>query len=393
MINSDKSDQKPTIIHPDGSTMSYAGRKEKTFVTVLGDITLKRAYYIDENGRGYFPRDMKLGFDKDSLSDGVKRMIGHTASGLSFKESSQMIEHLAALHIRAKQVERGSESLGKEISENEKLVIKNGRPCSKTMYLGIDGTGCPVRKEETEGRKGKQPDGLSKTREVKLAVTFSADSRDKDGIPTRDKGSVSYNAAIESAATGDFDQNISEFVCRIERETKRRGFDKAKRQVILGDGAVWIWNIAGEVFPNAIQIIDLYHAKGTISNAAKEIFGTESDFGKQWGKKRRDDLEAGRIDTIMDKLEPFVEKCKEANSCRKYLFKNRNRLNYPYFRKLGLCTSSGIVESGCRHVIGARVKQSGMHWTVQGANAIIALRCSKLSGRFDDFMAGRRKSS
>ena len=393
IINSDRDDQQPTFTHPDGTIMNYAGRREKTFVTVLGDITLMRAYYTDENGRGYFPRDKKLGLEKDSLSDGVKRMIGHTASVLSFKESSLMIENLASLHVSAKQIERGSESLGREIAENEKCVIKNGTPCSKTMYLGIDGTGCPVRKEETEGRKGKQPDGSSKTREVKLAVIFSTDSRDKNGIPTRDKGSVTYNAAIESAATGDLDMNISEFACRIERETKRRGFDKAERQVVLGDGAVWIWNIAGELFPNAVQIIDLYHAKGTISNVAKEIFGIESDFGKQWGKDRRDDLEAGRIDTILDKLEPFLKKCKEADSCKKYLIKNKKRLNYQYFRKLGLCTSSGIVESGCRHVIGARVKQSGMHWTVKGANAIIALRCSKLSGRFDGFMAVRRKSA
>ena len=393
MINSDKSDQQPTFIHPDGTIMNYAGRKEKTFVTVLGDITLKRAFYIDGNGRGCFPRDKKLGLDNDSLSDGVKRIIGHTASVLSFKESNLMIEKLASLHISAKQVERASESLGGEIAKNEKSVVKEGIPCKRTMYLGMDGTGCPVRKKETEGRKGKQPDGSSKTREVKLAVTFSADSLDKNGIPTRDKGSVTYNAAIESAATDDLDKNISDFACRLERETKRRGFDKAGRQVILGDGAVWIWNIAGELFPNAVQIIDLYHAKGTISNTAKEIFGTESDFGKQWGKERRDDLEAGRIDTILDKLEPFLKTCKEADSCKKYLIKNEKRLNYPYFRKLGLCTSSGIVESGCRHVIGARVKQSGMHWTVQGANAIIALRCSKLSGRFDGFMTGRRESA
>lgn len=393
MINSDRSDCHPTFAHPDGIIMNYAGQKEKTFVTVLGDMTLKRSYYTDSNGRGYFPRDKKLGLDKDSLSDGVKRMIGHVASELSFKESSLMLEHLAYLHISAKQVERSSESLGEEIADNEKSEVKNGLPCSKTMYLGMDGTGCPVRKEETEGRKGKQEDGSSKTREVKLAVTFSADSRDKNGIPTRDKGSVTYNAAIESAATGDLDKNISDFACRLERETRRRGFDKAERQVILGDGAVWIWNIATEIFPNAIQIIDLYHAKGTISNAVKEIFGPESDFGKKWGKERRDDLEAGRIDIILDKLEPFVETCKEADSCRKYLIKNSERLNYPYFRKLGLCTSSGIVESGCRHVIGARVKQSGMHWTVQGANAIISLRCSKLSGRFDRLMPGRRKAS
>ena len=393
LINSDRGDCQPTFTHPDGIIMNYAGRREKTFVTVLGDITLQRAYYTDEHGRGYFPRDKLLGLDKDSLSAGVKRMIGHTASVLSFKESSLMIENLAALHISVKQVERAAEDLGEEIAGNEKSVIENGIPCSRTLYLGIDGTGCPVRKEETEGRKGKQPDGSAKTREVKLAVTFSADSRDKNNTPVRDEGSVTYNAAIERAATGDLDKNISDFACRVERETRRRGFDKAERQVILGDGAVWIWNIAGELFPDAVQIIDLYHAKGTISKAAKEIFGSESDFGKQWGKERRDDWEAGRIDTILDKLEPFLGKCAEAGSCRNYLLKNRKRLNYPYFRKIGLCTSSGIVESGCRHVIGARVKQSGMHWTVRGANAIIALRCSKLSGRFENFMAGRRKSA
>lgn len=393
MINSDRCDCQPTLTHSDGTVMNYAGRREKTLVTVLGDITLKRAYYIDGNGRGYFPRDEKLGLDKDCLSDGVKRMIGHTASVLSFKESSLMIENLAALHVSVKQVERAAEDLGEEIIRKEKLVIEDGTPCNSTMYLGIDGTGCPVRKEETEGRKGKQPDGSAKTREVKLAVAFSAGSRDKHNKPVRDEGSVTYNAAIESAATGDLDENISDFAYRVERETRRRGFDKAEQQVIIGDGAIWIWNIAGELFPHAIQIIDLYHAKGTISNAAREIFGTESDIGKQWGKECRDELEAGRIDSILKKLEPFLGKCEEADSCRKYLIKNKERLRYPLFRRMGLCTSSGIVESGCKHVIGARVKQSGMHWTVRGANAIIALRCSRLSGRFDDFMAERRKSA
>jgi len=393
LINSDRCDCRPTLTHPDGTIMKYTGRREKTFVTVLGDITLKRAYYTDENGRGYFPRDERLGLDKDSLSSGIKRMIGHTASVLSFKESSLMIEHLATLHVGIKQIERAAEDLGEEVARNEMSIVQNRNPCSKTMYLGIDGTGCPMRKEETKGRKGKQPDGSSKTREVKLAVLFSTDARDKNGKPVRDEGSVSYNAAIESAATGDLDRDISEFAHRVERETRRRGFDKAQQQVIIGDGAVWIWNIASELFPNAIQIIDLYHAKGTISKAAREVFGAENDFGKQWGKDRRDDLEAGRINKILNKLKPFLEKCEEADSCRKYLIKNRERLRYPLFRRMGLCTSSGIVESGCRHVIGARVKQSGMHWTVRGANAIIALRCSKLSGRFDAFMAEWRKSA
>jgi len=225
---------------------------------------------------------------------------------------------------------------------------------------------------------------------VKLAVLFSADSTDDKGKPIRDRGSVSYNAAIESAATRDLDGELSDFATRIEREVYRRGFHKAKRQVILGDGARWIWSIADEQFPNAVQIIDLYHAKGTISNTAKAIFGAENEFGAQWAKDCRDNLEDGNLDYILGKLEPFVEKCKEAGTCRDYVITNKSRLDYPRFKKMGLTTSSGIVESGCKHVIGARVKQSGMHWTVKGANAIIALRCSTLSNRFDSFMDYRK---
>ena len=393
MINSAADDLSPSITNPDdGTVLTYVGKRKKTFVTVLGDITLQRAYYTDGNGRGYFPQDRNLGFDTDCLSGGVKRMIGHTAGILSFKESSMMIKHLAGLHVGSKQVERAGEALGEEISNMEKSEIVEVPPCSNTLYLGLDGTGCPMRKEETEGRKGKQPDGSAKTREVKLAVVFSADSRDSNGKPVRDVGSASYNAAIESAATSDLDESLSEFAQRVEREVSRRGFHQAKRRVIIGDGAKWIWNIADEQFPNAIQIIDMFHAKGTISNAAKAIFGTESEFGAQWAKTCRDELEAGKLESIIEKLKAFTENCKEARQCREYLITNSSRLNYPRFRKLGLCTSSGIVESGCKHVIGARVKQSGMHWTVRGANAIIALRCFKLSDRFDAFMDQRRRA-
>jgi len=95
----------------------------------------------------------------------------------------------------------------------------------------------------------------------------------------------------------------------------------------------------------------------------------------------------------LEKIDPYLKKYKEAESCRKYLLNNKELLRHPFFRKMGLCTSGGIVESGCGHVIGARVKQSGMHWTVQGSNAIIAMRRSELSGRSDDFMTGWRKSA
>ena len=74
----------------------------------------------------------------------------------------------------------------------------------------------------------------------------------------------------------------------------------------------------------------------------------------------------------------------EARKCGEYIQRNRHRMRYPELEAQGLCTSTGVVEAGCKVAIGTRLKRAGMHWTLQGANAIIALRCTKLSGRFED---------
>ena len=191
-----------------------------------------------------------------------------------------------------------------------------------------------MRKGEVEGRKGKQPDGSAKTREVKLAVLYSADSRDKNGKPVRDDGSAPTTRLSKAPLPLIWMKLFRISPAELKGRREDGDLIQPNGQVIIGDGAVWIWNIAGELFPDAIQIIDLYHAKGAISKAAKELFGVDNDFGKQWGKERRDDLEAGRIDTILNKLEPFLGKYEEADSCRKYLLKNRERLRYPLFRKI-----------------------------------------------------------
>jgi hypothetical protein len=134
------------------------------------------------------------------------------------------------------------------------------------MYLGMDGTGVPMRTQEVIGRAGKQADGSSKTREAKLVTVWTAESRDEEGKPMRDPGSVTYSAAIESATTPDTSPQLSDFAERVSREANRRGFNEARRQAVLGDGAAWIWNSAEELFPQAIQILDRFHAKEHISD-------------------------------------------------------------------------------------------------------------------------------
>ena len=225
-------------------------------------------------------------------------MVGTTASLVSFAETEELVRTLAGVEVGAKQVERAAEALGREIDADERVVIDPAPPISPTMYPGIDGTGLPMRGSELAGRAGKKPDGSAKTREAKLVSIRSADGRDRDGTPVRTPASVSYNAAIESAATPDTEEELSGFANRIEREATRRGFDAAERRVIIGDGARWIWNIADEPFPGAIGIIDMYHAKGTLARLAKDLFGPQGEQTEQWGKARRDELENGRMQAI-----------------------------------------------------------------------------------------------
>ena len=379
-----------------GHTARYAGRRAKTIRTALGAMTLERAYYHCASCRtGFCPRDRTLGIDETTLSPAATRMTAAAAARVSFKEASTLLDELAGLALDPKQVERTAEALGRVIAADERRAVEpEAHRVKPTLYLGMDGTGIPVRKAETAQRQGKQPDGSAKTREVKLAVAWTAERRHpKTGIPMRDPDSVSYTAAIETAASRDTDREPSPFAQRVCREAERRRFADADRRVILGDGAPWIWALADECFPDAIQIVDIFHAKSHLWDVAKAIYTPGSELAAQWAKQRRDELDAGRISALVAALAQHAPTCDEARKCIDYLIRNRKRMRYSAFRARGLCVATGIVEAGCKHAVGARLKRAGMHWSVNGANAILALRCCILSGRFEAFWERRNAAA
>ena len=167
------------------------------------------------------------------------------------------------------------------------------------------------------------------------------------------------------------------------------GFDRAQRRAVLGDGAPWIWNLATEHFPDALQIVDRFHAKQHLSDVAKAIWSAASETGTTWAKARHDELDAGDVEAVLSALAGHAAQVEAARQCVDYVTTNRTRMRYADFHAAGLCTSTGVVEAGCKTAIGTRLKRTGMHWTVAGADAIIALRCCKLSGRFEDFWERR----
>ena len=393
-LNADTSDHAgPELPCSCGSPAQYHGRHAKTFESVLGPLHLERAYYhCAQCQSGFCPRDHHLRLEMFSLTPGVLRMTGSTAALASFEESSALLHELAGVQVSASQVERAAEALGGEIASDERSCVERMGEVAPAMYLGMDGTGVPMRKSEVAGRAGKQPDGSAKTREAKIVTLWTAESRDEEDKPVRDPGSITYSAAIESAATLDTSPDRSEFAERVLREATRRSFTAASRCVVLGDGSAWIWNTAAELFPQAIQILDRFHAKEHLSKVGKVIY-SGSEQGKKWIQRRYDELDQGRLNSLLKALNRQAPKYEDALECAAYIRNNRNRMRYPQFHEQGLCTSTGVVEAGCKVVIGTRLKRAGMHWTVNGANAIIALRCSKLSGRYEDFWERRAEQA
>ena len=321
-------------------------------------------------------------------------MLALVGQEAPFDHGREQLKLLAGLKVTAKAVERTAEAIGADIASIEQEKIKSamqlnlpiiGEPIP-ILYVQMDGTGVPVVKKETVGRKGKTDGQPAHTREVKLGCVFTQAGWDKKGYAIRDADSTTYTGAIEKA---------EEFGKRIYLEASNRGLSRAKKIVVIGDGAPWIWNLAQEYYPHCVQIVDLYHARQHVSELAKKLHPNDSPARKAWLAVHQDLLlDEGKIEELVASLRlidstnsDLLEKIRiEAD----YLETNAERMRYPQFRAEHLFVGSGVIEAGCKTVIGSRLKRSGMFWTVRGANGIIALRCCHLNARFEDYWENRR---
>ena len=249
-------------------------------------------------------------------------------------------------------------------------------PAPDKLYIAIDGTGVPVVAAETEGRDGKGEDGKARTREVKLCAVFTQTTTHDDGKPVRDPRSSSYLATFAPA---------SEFGVLMAAEAHRRGAGHIRQLTILG--AVWIWNLADRHFPAATQIVDLYHAREHVHDLAALATRLLRDSQPDWLTQRLAELDAGNIPALTAAgrgLKFTGSLARERDRQLGYFETNAHRMRYAHFRSLGLFVGSGVVEAGCKAVIGQRLKLSGMRWTIPGAASIATLRCQQASNRWEE---------
>jgi len=379
-----------------GHHAQYQELRSKPVLTIVGPVRASRPYYLCAPcGVGQFPVDAELDIENTEFSPGVRRMQALVGQQAPFDHGREQLKVLADLEVTTKSVERTAEAIGADIAQREQEEIQKalqldlpavaGEPIP-ILYVQMDGTGVPVVKKETVGRQGKTEDQPAHTREAKLGCVFTQTTWDKEGYPIRDPDSTTYTGAIETA---------EEFGKRIYLEAWKRGWSRALKKVVMGDGAEWIWTLAALHFPDAMQIVDLYHARQHLWEVARKLYPNDEGKRKAWMKVHQKRLlDKGKIERLVSALRSIASDDPEvAKKIRKeadYFERNAERMRYPRFRRQHLFVGSGVIEAGCKTVIASRFKRSGMFWTVRGANAILALRCSYSNGRFEDYWEGRR---
>jgi hypothetical protein len=363
--------------------------RDKTVDTVLGPVTISRAWYHCATcGHGLAPRDAELGVAGQTMSPGLRKMTARAGAAVPFAPGARLVGELAGIELTGRRLGRSAEADGAAaakmieaqaaaIAARQVILLPPAEPLPDKLYIAIDGTGVPMVTAETEGRDGKAEDGKAHTREVKLVCVFSQATVDEDGWPVRDPRSSSYLATFAPAAP---------FGVLMAAEARRRGAEHIRQLIILGDGAHWIWNLATAHFPQATQIVDLYHAREHLHDLGKLLAFMLGDGHKDWLTQRLTDLDNGDIAAITTAARTFPLaglKAGERDKALGYFEANAPRMRYKHFRSLGMFVGSGAVEAGCKAVVGQRLKLSGMHWSVPGATGILTLRCQQASNRWE----------
>ena len=251
-------------------------------------------------------------------------------------------------------------------------LLEEGMAVEKYLNEG-DGMGCGFEKEETMHVEidGGMIHADDRWQEVKLGVIFS----EGDRVETSEgRGKLMNRNAV--AVRGGCD--------KFEESMESRLSDcnlSYRKVVVLGDGAKWIWNLAEEMFPNRVEILDYYHATEHLWLCANTVFGESSGEAREWVEKQETLLLDDRAFEVIETLKRLKTrlraryKRKAVDDLSGYLQANLHRMRYKTCIENGYSIGSGAVESAVKHVVQSRMKRPGTRWQNQGADSMLALRC------------------
>ena len=364
------------------------GRETIRIQCLFGSFDLTRDYYYHAaKQQGHYPADAALGLEV-GYTPALARLIGlEGADEASYQKAENHLAETGGIEVSARQIQRVVQRVGAsaQLWQQREVQPSECAPCdAPVFYVSADGTGAPMRQEELAGRAGKQTDGTAKTRQVYLGCVFTQHRVDETGHPIRDWESTTYVSSLDS---------IAEFGPLLRREALRRGMGTAQQIVLLIDGAEGLENMGASCFAGGVQIVDFYHAMVHAGQVLEALLGSKEHpeykaRHHRWAKHLLKD----RVEDLIAQTRLEATALGRSQAAEKelgYFIHNVARMQYGTFRQQGLFIGSGVIEAGCKTVIGSRCKQSGMFWSEKGAANILAFRCIHASRRLDSFWKHR----
>lgn len=355
---------------------------------IFGSFPLARDYYYHEGKKqGHYPADAALGLEGSKTPALARLVCLEGADESSYQKAENHLRETGGIEVSARQIQRLVQQVGAAAQRWQQREAQVPEPESRSvpmMYVSGDASGVPMRQEELEGRKGQQADGTAKTRMAYLGCVFTQHKRDEEGHPVRDHESTTYVSTFGS---------IDEFGPMLRQEAIRRGLPLAMQIVLLIDGAIGLAHMGRDCFRNAIQIVDFYHALEHAGRVLVALLGHKEHPNfkprlRHWAKQLLKDRVEKLIATVRQEC-TGTSRSEAVEKELAYFVHNVDRMQYGTFRRQGFFIGSGVVEAGCKTVIGARCKQPGMFWGKPGAENVLALRCIHSSRRLDQFWKER----
>jgi hypothetical protein len=352
----------------------------------LGPVTLRRPYYLCRHcHQGHCPLDQQLGFCAGGRSAGLNELLALVGAQLPFAESVALIRKLSLVEVCANACREATEQLGRLVDEEEAQQVSQAwhsqtptlppapSATPAQLYVSMDGTTVHVEREGW--------------RELRLGAVYTT----RRTVSKQRPDQVEIRTEQPSFYT-DFDE-VQTFGQHLWLEAYRRGVTQAQEVIVIGDGAHWIWQLAAEHFPQATQILDWYHATEDVWKCAHAVYAEGSDLAKQWAKHQLDDLWDGQVQTVIARLASQATHHKALRETITYFTNNQHRMRYPLYRAKGYQVGSGTIESGCKHLIAARLDQAGMLWSLDGARFVAKVRARLKSLRWNETIALRAPPS
>ena len=377
-----------------GETAHFERYETRYVLTHLGRIRVRRAYYwSSKSGTGEIPLDKLWDLDEREPSPSLRRSIGMLSAEIPFVRGRKLMMQTALVELPEKRIQESGEALGAEINRLNREEADAALPMLRDANVGYPDILPSARKGTLYilmdgGRINTTTEGW---REPKVATMYWGEDILDVSKKRREVFEKEYIATLGDA--DELAERLWAVACRWE-------WWKAERVVILGDGAPWIWNRARDLFPDATQILDLYHAKEHIWATGRLLYGgagKQKDKGAgnvrkesakdrktaDWAVERIAELKEGNIDAIIANLESRRPKTQAAMDSVEeligYLKENRVRTNYAQYKAHNLCVGSGSIESGVKNVVNQRMKGCGMRWAVNRAEFMLNLRAAHLS--------------